>query len=73
MLIVGAGYTVPCKVSNEIEEETDVMRKLSIIVIALCVCTAFAVAASAQEKTLCERLGGTLRFQPWSIVLLARC
>ena len=35
------------------------MRKLSIVVIALCVCTAFAVAASAQEKTLCERLGGT--------------
>ena len=35
------------------------MRKLSIIVIALCVCTAFAVATSAQEKTLCERLGGT--------------
>ena len=35
------------------------MRKLSIVVAALCVCTAFAVAASAQEKTLCERLGGT--------------
>jgi len=35
------------------------MRKLSIFVTALCVCTAFAVAASAQEKTLCERLGGT--------------
>jgi len=35
------------------------MRKLSIVVTALCVCTAFAVAASAQEKTLCERLGGT--------------
>src|SRR4029434_6500616 len=34
------------------------MRKLSIIVSALCVCTAFAVVASAQEKTLCERLGG---------------
>jgi hemoglobin len=34
------------------------MRKLSIVVIALGVCTAFAVAASAQEKTLCERLGG---------------
>ena len=34
------------------------MRKLSIVVTALCVCTAFAVAASAQEKTLCERLGG---------------
>ena len=35
------------------------MRKLSIVVTALWVCTAFAVAASAQEKTLCERLGGT--------------
>jgi hemoglobin len=35
------------------------MRKLSIVITALCVCTAFAVAASAQEKTLCERLGGT--------------
>ena len=35
------------------------MRKLSIIVTALCVCMAFAVVASAQEKTLCERLGGT--------------
>jgi hemoglobin len=35
------------------------MRKLSIVVTALCVCTAFAVAASAQEKTLCDRLGGT--------------
>jgi len=35
------------------------MRKLSIVVTALGVCTAFAVAASAQEKTLCERLGGT--------------
>jgi hemoglobin len=35
------------------------MRKLSIVVTALCVCTAFAVVASAQEKTLCERLGGT--------------
>lgn len=35
------------------------MRKLSIVVTVLCVCTAFAVAASAQEKTLCERLGGT--------------
>jgi len=35
------------------------MRKWSIVVTALCVCTAFAVAASAQEKTLCERLGGT--------------
>ncbi len=57
-LIVGAGKTVPCKVSNEIEEETEVMRKLSIIVTALCVCTAFAVVASAQDKTLCERLGG---------------
>ena len=34
------------------------MRKLSIVVTALWVCTAFAVAASAQEKTLCERLGG---------------
>ena len=34
------------------------MRKLSIVVTALCVCTAFAVAASAQDKTLCERLGG---------------
>ena len=34
------------------------MRKLSIVVTALCVCTAFAVTASAQEKTLCERLGG---------------
>ena len=58
-LIVGADYTVTCKVSNAIEEETEVMRKLSIIVTALCVCTAFAVVASAQEKTLCERLGGT--------------
>jgi hemoglobin len=35
------------------------MRKLSIVVTALGVCTAFAVVASAQEKTLCERLGGT--------------
>jgi len=35
------------------------MRKWSIVVIALGVCTAFAVVASAQEKTLCERLGGT--------------
>ena len=35
------------------------MRKWSIVVTALCVCTAFALAASAQEKTLCERLGGT--------------
>jgi hemoglobin len=35
------------------------MRKLSTVVTALCVCTAFAVVASAQEKTLCERLGGT--------------
>ena len=35
------------------------MRKWSIVVTALGVCTAFAVAASAQEKTLCERLGGT--------------
>jgi hemoglobin len=35
------------------------MRKLSIFITALCACTAFAVAASAQEKTLCERLGGT--------------
>jgi len=35
------------------------MQKWSIVVTALCVCTAFAVAASAQEKTLCERLGGT--------------
>jgi len=35
------------------------MRKWSIVVTALCVCTAFAVVASAQEKTLCERLGGT--------------
>ena len=35
------------------------MRKLSIVVTALCICTAFAMAASAQEKTLCERLGGT--------------
>ena len=34
------------------------MRKLSSVVTALWVCTAFAVAASAQEKTLCERLGG---------------
>src|SRR5262249_49771608 len=41
-----------------IEEETAVMRKWSIVVTALCICTAFAVAASAQEKTLCERLGG---------------
>ena len=35
------------------------MRKLSVVVTVLCVCTAFAVVASAQEKTLCERLGGT--------------
>jgi hemoglobin len=35
------------------------MRKLSIVITALCFCTAFAVAASAQDKTLCERLGGT--------------
>jgi hemoglobin len=35
------------------------MRKLSIVVTALCVCMAFAVVVSAQEKTLCERLGGT--------------
>jgi hemoglobin len=34
------------------------MRKLRIVVTVLCVCTAFAVAVSAQEKTLCERLGG---------------
>ena len=34
------------------------MRKLSVVVTVLCACTAFAVAASAQEKTLCERLGG---------------
>jgi hemoglobin len=34
------------------------MRKLSIVVTALWVGTAFAVVASAQEKTLCERLGG---------------
>jgi hemoglobin len=58
-LIVGADQIVPCKGSNEIEEETEVMRKLSIIVTAMCVCTAFAVVASAQDKTLCERLGGT--------------
>jgi hemoglobin len=58
-LIVGAGQTVPCKVSNETEEETEIMQKLGIVVTALCVCTAFAVVASAQEKTLCERLGGT--------------
>ena len=35
------------------------MRKLSLVVTALCLSAAFAVAASAQEKTLCERLGGT--------------
>jgi hemoglobin len=35
------------------------MRKWSIVVTALCACTAFAVVASAQEKTLCDRLGGT--------------
>ena len=35
------------------------MRKLSLVVTALCLSVAFAVAASAQEKTLCERLGGT--------------
>jgi len=34
------------------------MRKLSIVLTVIWVCTAFAVAASAQEKTLCERLGG---------------
>ena len=33
--------------------------KKSIVVTALCLSVAFAVAASAQEKTLCERLGGT--------------
>jgi hemoglobin len=56
---VGVDQIAPCKVSNETEEETEVMRKWSIVVTTLCVCTAFAVAASAQEKTLCERLGGT--------------
>jgi len=35
------------------------MRKLSVVITVICFCTAFAVAASAQEKTLCERLGGT--------------
>jgi hemoglobin len=55
----GAGYTASCKVSHETEEETEVMRKLSIVVTVVGVCTAFAVAASAQEKQLCERLGGT--------------
>jgi hemoglobin len=35
------------------------MRKLSIVVTALGLCTIFAVVVSAQEKTLCERLGGT--------------
>lgn len=35
------------------------MRKLSLVVTALCLSVAFAVAVSAQEKTLCERLGGT--------------
>jgi len=34
------------------------MRKWSIVVTALCAGMAFAIAASAQEKTLCERLGG---------------
>jgi len=58
-LIGGAGYTASCKVSHETEEETEVMWKLRIVVTVLGVCTAFAVAASAQEKQLCERLGGT--------------
>jgi len=35
------------------------MRKLTVVITALCFCTAFTVAASAQDKTLCERLGGT--------------
>src|SRR5262245_56464686 len=34
------------------------MRKSVSMVIALCVCVALPVIASAQEKTLCERLGG---------------
>ena len=34
------------------------MRKSGSMVIALCVCVALPVIASAQEKTLCERLGG---------------
>ena len=36
------------------------MRKLSVVITVICFCTAFAVAASAQDKTLCERLGGTM-------------
>ncbi|MBM3223502.1 MAG: group 1 truncated hemoglobin [Candidatus Tectomicrobia bacterium] len=35
------------------------MRKLGVVVTAVCFSAALAVAASAQEKTLCERLGGT--------------
>lgn len=35
------------------------MRKWSVVVTALCVSTGFAVAVSAQEKSLCDRLGGT--------------
>jgi len=35
------------------------MQKLGAVVTALCFCTTFAVAVSAQEKTLCDRLGGT--------------
>jgi len=35
------------------------MRKWSVVVTVLCACTAFAVVTSAQDKTLCERLGGT--------------
>lgn len=35
------------------------MRKASIVLTALSVGCALAFAASAQEKTLCERLGGT--------------
>src|SRR5574341_1147719 len=40
-------------------EEPVMMRKLGSMVIVLCVCVALPVIASAQEKTLCERLGGT--------------
>jgi len=41
------------------KEETEGMRKASSIVTALCLGMLLPVAASAHEKTLCERLGGT--------------
>ena len=40
------------------QEEIEGMRTLSRIVTALGLCMAFSVAVSAQEKSLCERLGG---------------